>query len=74
MSLLPARRWKRFAGAILFVLALIVAFQNTETVETRLFFATLKMPRAVLLFATLLLGFLIGVLVTAGWRRRHGTK
>ncbi|MEM7517273.1 MAG: LapA family protein [Planctomycetota bacterium] len=74
MSLLPARRWKRFFGAILFVLALIVAFQNTETVETRFFFATLKMPRAVLLFATLLLGFLIGVLVTAGWRRRQSAK
>ena len=47
------------------LLVLIVVLQNTETVETRLLFVTVTMPRAVLLFGTLLTGFALGVL-TAG--------
>ncbi len=39
--------------------------QNTEAVETKLLFISISMPRAVLLFGTLLIGFALGVL-TAG--------
>ncbi len=51
--------------AIVSLLTLIVVLQNTENVETKLLFASVNMPRAALLFGTLLIGFLLGVL-TAG--------
>lgn len=56
--------------AIVAVLVLIVVLQNTESVETRILFMTVSMPRAVLLFVTLLIGFVLG-LVAASWRRRE---
>jgi uncharacterized integral membrane protein len=37
--------------------------QNTETVATRLLFATIEMPRALLLFITLAIGVVIGLIV-----------
>jgi len=46
--------------AVLAVLVLIVALQNTANVETRLLFATVTMPRAILLFVMLAIGFVIG--------------
>ena len=46
--------------AILAVLVLIVALQNTANVETKLLFATVTMPRAILLFVMLVIGFVIG--------------
>jgi uncharacterized integral membrane protein len=51
-------------GVIAFV-AVIVVLQNTQAVETKLLFVTLTLPNAALLFATLIIGFAIGVL-TAG--------
>jgi uncharacterized integral membrane protein len=56
---------KLIAAAILGVLVLIVVLQNTEAVETQLLFTTVTMPRAALLFGTLLVGFALGVLVSA---------
>ncbi len=47
------------------ILTLIVILQNTESVSTNLLFATVTMPRAVLLMVTLLIGFAGGAL-TAG--------
>lgn len=55
--------------AIVAVMVLIVALQNTQSVETRILFMTVSMPRAVLLFVTLLIGFVLG-LVAASWRDR----
>jgi len=55
-------RWKLVAAAIAAILAIIVAAQNTQAVETKLLLVTVTMPRAVLLFVTLALGFVIGVL------------
>jgi len=50
--------------ALVLVLVLgIVVWQNREPTETRLLFATLIMPQAVLLFATGAIGFALGVLV-----------
>ena len=46
------------------VLALIVSLQNTQAVETKLLFATITMPRVVLLALTFLGGFIVG-LITA---------
>ena len=38
---------------LLVVLAIIVIFQNTQAVETKLLFVTVTMPRALLLMVTL---------------------
>jgi uncharacterized integral membrane protein len=52
---------------VLVALVAAVVLQNTESVETRLLFATVTMPRAFLLGVTLLIGFLLGSLTTAGF-------
>ena len=54
------------AAAIVAILVLIIVLQNTETVETKLLFATISMPRAAMLFGTLLIGFVVGAL-TSRW-------
>lgn len=46
------------------LLTLIVVLQNTETVETSILFMTISLPRAALLFGTLVIGFLLGVLTS----------
>ena len=53
-------RW--IATVVLAVLVVIMVLQNTEAVETRLLFATVTMPRAVLLLTTALIGFAMGIL------------
>jgi uncharacterized integral membrane protein len=57
---------KVVAIGVIAMLAVIVVFQNTQAVETKLLFLTLTLPNAALLFATLVIGFTIGVL-TAGY-------
>lgn len=57
-------RWKLIASAVLALLLLIVVLQNSEAVETRVLFLSFTLPRAVLLFGTAIVGFLLGVLVT----------
>lgn len=52
------------------VLLVIVVLQNTQSVETKILFVTVAMPRAVLLFVTLLVGFVLGLGV-ASWFRRN---
>ena len=56
---------KLVAIAAISLVVLIVVLQNTQAVETNLLFLTVTMPRAALLFGTLIFGFAIGVL-TAG--------
>ena len=47
---------------ILTLLAVILILQNTAPVETRILFATITMPRAVLLIITWLGGVAVGLL------------
>lgn len=54
---------KLFVAVVLVVLVLIVVFQNTEPVETKLLFVTVTMPRAGLLAITFLIGVAAGILV-----------
>ena len=54
------KKLRRVGAGVLAVLMLVVVLQNTESVETRLLFATLSMPRALLLLITLLIGVVIG--------------
>ena len=64
------QNFRHIIAVILAVLAAIIVLQNTETVETRILFITIAMPRAVLLTGTLLIGFAIGVLFTVFTRRK----
>lgn len=48
------------------ILAMIIVLQNTESVETRLLFITLTMPRAALLGMTFFLGLLVGLGLSLG--------
>jgi uncharacterized integral membrane protein len=51
-------------------LAVILVFQNRDPVETHLLWATVEMPRAVLLLATFLLGVIVGLLAAFMWKRQ----
>ena len=55
---------------IVSLLVLIVVLQNTQSVETKLLFITITMPRAFLLFLTFLFGFVVGSVSTATFSRK----
>ena len=57
-------------AAVVAILAIIVIFQNTEIVQTRLLFITVGMPRALLLIVTLLLGWVLGLMTAVRIRRK----
>ena len=54
---------KNLLAAALLVFVIIVVFQNTDAVETKLLFATYSMSRALLLFLTLAAGIVIGLVL-----------
>jgi len=58
---------------VVLTLAVVVALQNKQEVETKFLFTTIAMPRVLLLLSTLTLGFFIG-LITAGLLRRKPGK
>lgn len=66
-------RMRTAVATIVAILVIIVVLQNTQTVETKLLLVTITMPRAVLLFVTLLVGFSLG-LITATWLSRRPPK
>ena len=55
-------RFKLVTIAVVATLVLVVILQNMETVDTRILFITISMPRAVLLAVMALIGFIVGVL------------
>jgi uncharacterized integral membrane protein len=61
------RNPKLIAIAILALGAIILILQNTESVETRLFFATVVMPRSLLLVLNILIGVGIGLFMGLRW-------
>ena len=60
------KRIKKIGILVLALFIGIVVLQNTESVQTKILFLTITMPRAVLLFLTALIGFIIGIL--SSWR------
>ncbi len=67
------RKLRLIVALILALLILVVVLQNTEAVETQLLFATVTMPRALLLLTSVSVGFALGVLVALIWMR-PGTR
>jgi len=68
-----ASRTRIVVAIVVAILVIIVVLQNTQAVETKLLLVTITMPRAVLLFVTLLVGFALG-LITATWLSRRPPK
>jgi len=56
------QKFKIAVAVVLAILAIIVIAQNSASVDTRLLFVTVTMPRAVLLLVTLVIGFVLGLL------------
>ena len=61
---------KIVVAALAVILVAVVILQNTESVETRLLFVTVEMPRAMLLFLALLIGFGLGLASALMWGSR----
>ena len=64
------KNWKSAVLAIAAILAIVVVLQNIEDATTRILFVTVTMPRAVLLFIMLAVGFIAGLLAAARMRRK----
>jgi len=58
------KKLKIITIAVVLLLVLIVILQNTQSVETKLLFVKITMPRAFLLMLTFLFGFIAGLLAT----------
>ena len=67
-------RLKLIILLVLSVLAIVLILQNTQSVETRLLFVTVTMPRAALLGLTLLIGFACGVLAAIAATRPRTSR
>lgn len=66
------KKARTIIAAILTILVIIVILQNMQMVKTEFLFATVTMPRAVLLIITLLIGFGAGVVTSNQLRRKAG--
>lgn len=55
---------KLVGALVLAILAVVIVLQNTASVETKILFQTVTMPRAVLLLIATMIGFALGVLVS----------
>ncbi|QDT34558.1 hypothetical protein Mal48_38200 [Thalassoglobus polymorphus] len=64
------KKAKIIASVIAALLVLIIVLQNTAVVETKVLFTTISMPRATLLFITLVVGFLLGLVAAGRWSSR----
>jgi len=59
--------------SVVLSLAVVVALQNRQDVETKFLFTAITMPQMLLLLSTLTLGFFIG-LITSGLIRRKSDR
>jgi uncharacterized integral membrane protein len=68
------KKIKLIAIIVISVLAFIIFLQNTESVETKILFMKVAMPRAILLISTFLVGFVAGTITTSLLLRKSGKK
>ena len=73
-ELTTAQKVRVVIVAIWAVLVLIVVVQNTGPVEAHLLLATFTLPLAVLLFSTLVIGFILGIFFRMRLRRSNRRK
>ncbi|MHC4114274.1 MAG: lipopolysaccharide assembly protein LapA domain-containing protein [Planctomycetota bacterium] len=59
------KKMKNIITLVISLLIVIIVLQNTQSVETELLFMKVTMPRALLLFITLLVGFVVGIVTTS---------
>ena len=59
---------------VISILAFIIFLQNTESVETKILFMKVAMPRAILLILTFLAGFVAGTIPTSLLLRKSGKE
>ncbi|MBC8471459.1 MAG: DUF1049 domain-containing protein [Planctomycetes bacterium] len=59
---------------VISILAFIIFLQNTESVETKILFMNVAMPRAILLILTFIAGFVAGTITTSLLLRKSGKK
>jgi uncharacterized integral membrane protein len=67
-------RTKIIVLAAAVIIVLILVLQNTTQVQTRILFATITMPRAVLLVITFALGYVAGLLTPLVLKRKTEQK
>jgi len=65
---------KPVLALVLIAAVLVIVFQNTESVSTKILFMTVTMPRAALIAVTLLAAILVGILFTLGFSRKRREK
>ena len=68
------KKAKLIVIVVISILAFIIFLQNTESVETRILFMKVAMPRAILLISTFLVGFIAGTITTSLLLRKSGKK
>ena len=69
------RKLKLAGVLVLAILTIVIVLQNTAAVETKLLFATVTMPRALLLLLTFLTGMAVGMPVAVHvWGGRPSNK
>jgi uncharacterized integral membrane protein len=68
------KKAKLIAIVVISILAFIIFLQNTESVETKILFMKVAMPRAILLILTFLAGFITGTITASMLLRKSGKK
>ena len=64
-------RWKLITILVVVALVVIIVLQNTKPVETKLLFATVEIPRIVLLVVMFLIGFGTGFFTLSHMTRKR---
>jgi len=64
---------KLIIALLIAIVTVIVVLQNTEAVETRLLFVTVTMPRVLMLFLMLVIGFILGIITSLSRTRKNKT-
>jgi uncharacterized integral membrane protein len=59
------KKFKIVLIIIILLIALVVSLQNTDAVETKFLFATVTMPRVLLLLLTFTLGLVAGLIIAS---------
>ena len=68
------KKVKLIAIIVISILAFIIFLQNTESVETKILFMQVSMPRAILLILTFIVGFVAGTITTSMLLRKSEKK